>query len=146
MGSFTERWWSKLADWNLTGIAKHGWHGANGMKLTQQEALGVITSARLKKLKSKLEFSKLWYDDMGLDSMSDINGPFSAGCTGAEPHCRMVVGAVSQDYALVIYEQGGIIYFRKLKLYKHGSNGVDCVYTETVNHERIGEIEGKLTD
>jgi hypothetical protein len=112
--------------------------------LTQKQADEVIASGKLKRLKSKSDFPKIWYREMGLDDMSDVDGSFSVGCTGNEPHTRMIAGAVSEQYGLLIYEQGGIAYFRNLKLYRRENNKVECVHSESVDEARIKSIEGKL--
>jgi hypothetical protein len=118
--------------------------GDDTMTLTKQQANEVIASGKLKRVKSKSDFPENWRSGMGLTDMADVNGPFSAGCTGPEPHSRMIAGAVSDHYGLLIYEVGGIAYFRNLKLYSNEKNGFACVYTESVDQQRILDIEKKI--
>ncbi|PWT97658.1 MAG: hypothetical protein C5B53_07775 [Candidatus Melainabacteria bacterium] len=118
---------------------------ASEMELTKKQADAVINSGQLKQVKSKSDLPKVWYRGMGVENMSDVDGPFSAGCTGPEPHSRVIAAAISDKYGLLLYEQGGIAFFRNLKLYSHKDNKIDCVYEESVDDKRISEIEGKFS-
>ena len=115
------------------------------MELTKKQADEVIASGQLKQVKSKSDLPKVWYRGMGVESMSDVGGPFSAGCTGSEPHSRVIAAAISDKYGVLLYEQGGIAHFRKLKLFSHKDKGIDCVYSENIDEERIANIEDKFS-
>lgn len=112
--------------------------------LTKQQADQILSSSKFKRVKSKSDFPTDWSKGMNLGDMSDVDGPFSSGCTGPEPHLRMVTGAVSDKYALIIYEQGGIAYFRTLNLFSRDNGGVSCVYSEKPDQTRIEDIESKI--
>jgi len=127
---------------NITGSAAE----VDQAMMTKQQVDEVIASGKLKLVKSKSDFPEFWRASTGLTSMSDIGGPFSSGCTGPPPHCRMIAGAVSDRYGLIIYEQGGVAYFCNLKLYRHENNKVDCVYSEGVDQARIDAIRKKLSN
>jgi len=112
--------------------------------MTRQQADTLLASGRLRHLRSKSEIPKVWWEAMGLDGMSDIGGPFSSGCTGPEPHRRLITGAISEPYAVLVTEQGGIAYFTELRLFKHKKDAVKCVYHESVREPRLNEIREKL--
>jgi hypothetical protein len=114
------------------------------MELTKTQADQIIASAQLKGIKSKSDLPKAWYQAMGMDNMSDAGGPFSAGCTGSEPHSRMIAAAISDKYGVLLFEQGGIAHFRRLKLFSHTGKNIDCVYSEEVDENRIANIEDKF--
>lgn len=118
---------------------------ASDMELTKKQADEVIASGQLKQVKSKSDLPKVWYESMGVDSMADVGKPFSAGCTGGEPHSRIIAAAISDKYGVLLYEQGGIAYFRRLKLFSHTNKNIDCVYTENIDEKRIADIEDKFS-
>lgn len=113
-------------------------------KITREAADSLLVSGNFKPVKSKKEIPKLWWQALGLDSLSDIGGPFSSGCTGAEPHARLKLSAVSEPHAIVIFERGGIAYMTVFEIYKHEKDGIRLVYTEDVSQPRFAEIQRKL--
>jgi uncharacterized UPF0160 family protein len=118
---------------------------ASEMELTKKQADEVIASGQLKQVKSKSDLPKVWYEAMGVDSMADVGKAFSAGCTGGDPHSRIIAAAISDKYGVLLYEQGGIAYFRHLKLFSHTNKNVDCVYTENIDEKRIADIVDKIS-
>jgi hypothetical protein len=110
-------------------------NGADETAISKRQADALLSSGKLKPVKKKAEMPKIWWSAMNLDSMSDIGGPFSAGCTGSEPHRRMVAGAVAEPYGVLIEEQGGIAYMMELRVFKHEKNAVKRVYSEMVMME-----------
>jgi hypothetical protein len=112
--------------------------------ISRQQADGLLSSGKFKHVRSKSEIPKVWWQAMSLEHMSDIGGPFSAGCTGTEPHRRLITGAVNEPYAIILSEQGGIAYMCELRIYKHDKDAIKSIYFENVFNPRIAEIQKKL--
>ncbi len=112
--------------------------------LTKEGANHLLASGKFKPVSSKKDIPKLWWPTMNLEGVSDIGGAFSAGCTGNEPHRRLLLASVSEPYALSLTEQGGIAYFVEFKIYKHEENSFRQIYFEQVREPRIKEIRQKL--
>ncbi len=113
--------------------------------ITRQQADDLLSSGKFRPVRSRDEIPKLWWDGMGLEGMSDIGGPFSAGCTGPGAHKRVIAAAVSEPFAVLISEQGGIAYFATFAVFERKQRGVQCVYRETgVLEPRLSELLKKF--
>ncbi len=108
--------------------------------LTKEQAEKILHSDKLKGVSKKNEIPKEWWQPMELEQVSDINGPFSSGCTGPEPHCRLVCAAVSNEFAATIVESGGFAYFIKLRLFEKKAGQITSVYTELIQEARLKEL------
>jgi hypothetical protein len=113
-------------------------------KLSKDAADKLLVSGHFKPVKSKNELPNIWWQAIGLNNMSDIGGPFSAGCTGTAPHRRLLLAAVDEPYAIILSESGGIAYMTRFQIYKHEKENVREIYSEYVQEPRIEEIEKKL--
>ena len=108
--------------------------------LTKPQAEKILQSGKLHGVKTKNDIPRAWWQAMGLEHMSDINGPFAAGCTGPEPHCRLVAAALSDESAALISETGGIAYFVHLRLFEKEGAEVKCVYEEMIQEARKKQV------
>lgn len=114
--------------------------------MTKEEFDKILSTGKLKRVKSKHDFPHRWYSAMGLSGMSEVDGPFAGGCTEQGPRERMVLGAFSEEYGLLIYEQGGLAHWVWANLYQHLSKNAkpEQVYMEDVGKKdgtRVKEIE-----
>lgn len=118
-------------------------HDASQMR--RQEVDKLLSSGKFKHVKGKSDLPKIWWKSMELDGMSDIGGRFSAGCTGSDPHCRLMAAAVSEPYAAEVSEQGGAKYSTVFRFFKHGKDATNCVYLEYIfKKSRMAEIRKQL--
>ncbi|HEY9791515.1 MAG TPA: hypothetical protein V6D22_14025 [Candidatus Obscuribacterales bacterium] len=117
---------------------------AEPQMMTKQQAEALLASGKFHHVKSKSEIPKLWWKAMTLDGLSDIGGPFSAGCTGTEPHRRLMAAAVSEPYAVTVTEQGGIAYMTDIRIFKREKDSVSSVYYESLHDPRLHEVLKKL--
>ena len=59
--------------------------------------------------------------------IADSGEPFSAGCTGNEPHTRLIYAGVAKDTVFVYLEHGGYAHYMTVAVYWKNDKGI---YTE----------------
>jgi hypothetical protein len=112
--------------------------------MSKQQVDTLLASGKFHRVKTKAEVPKVWWKAMELENLSDIGGPFDPGCTGNQPHRRLVAAALSEPYGVMVSEQGGIAYMTEFRVFKHEKDAVTSVYFENVREQRLREILKKL--
>ncbi|HEY9788534.1 MAG TPA: hypothetical protein V6D17_24305 [Candidatus Obscuribacterales bacterium] len=115
----------------------------NQQGLSKESADNILNTTKFKAVKRKGDFPEQFHKALGLTSMSDVNGPFAAGCVGPQPHQRLIGGGISDKYFLVLSEHGGFAYFTRLSLYTRADE-VRCIYQGIISRKRLEEIEKAL--
>jgi hypothetical protein len=113
------------------------------MDKPQAEAL--LSSGKFSLVESKTEIPKVWWKAMALNEMADVGGDFDPGCTGAAPHMRLIFAAISDTHAALVSEQGGVVHWKVLAIFKKDNGTVNRVYSETgLTEPRLSALRKKL--
>lgn len=86
------------------------------IRMSDEDVVKFIDSDKLEILKTKAAVPEAVIKQFG--RISDPGGPFSGGCTGPDPHSRMILAARQANLVLFCYESGGFAYYRKATIYK----------------------------
>lgn len=118
---------------------------AEAAEFTRAQMEAIVGLFKFRSVNSKNEIPKVWWPAMGLQTCSDIGGPFQAGCTKGGPRHRLIGAAISGFYAIELSEHGGSEYSRVLRMFKVSKYDVDLVYEEVIRSDaRLKEVQKML--